>query len=279
MYKLVTFSNHRIAQAFVDYMATQHVQIELRCIGEDFELWLCDESQRNLAEKELAMFAKNPMDPRYREASWQIGTTDSGIAYSYESILSTIVQKAGKLTLFMMGLCLLIFLIMQSSIGYQVMLDWLKFPADSDQNWQIWRFITPILLHFSISHILFNLVLWWYLGGRIERFLGTGKLLEITLLSAFVSNYAESFFYSNLFGGISGVVYALIGYCWLYGELRHDRNIYLDRSVMLMALCWIVLGYADIVHNIANTAHLSGFLVGLALAGWNTFTWSRNESR
>ena len=39
------------------------------------------------------------------------------------------------------------------------------------------------LLHFSLLHILFNLMWFWYLGGAVEKRLGSGKLLVIALIS------------------------------------------------------------------------------------------------
>ncbi len=279
MYKLITLSNHRLAQAFVDYMATKHISIQLNRVGNDVELWLYDETKYKQVKDELALFIKNPMDAHYWQASWQTGKLNVGITYPSTSILSTLYRDSGRLTLFMMSLSLIIFFIMQFNDGYQTILTWLMFPADPYQYWQLWRWITPILLHFSISHILFNLIVWWFLGNKIEHYLGMSKLLEITLLSAGISNYAESFFSGNQFGGISGVVYALAGYSWVYGEYYRDQPVNIDRSVIVMMIVWIGLGYANIIHNISNTAHLSGFLVGLALASCNTFIWPNKVNK
>lgn len=52
-------------------------------------------------------------------------------------------------------------------------------------------------------------------GGQIEQRLGSGKLLILLLVGAALPNIAEFFASGPLFGGLSGVVYALLGYCWL----------------------------------------------------------------
>ena len=51
----------------------------------------------------------------------------------------------------------------------------------------------PVFLHFGLTHILMNLALWWYLGGQVEKQLGSGRLLVITLISAPVSCWSQSF--------------------------------------------------------------------------------------
>ncbi len=78
-------------------------------------------------------------------------------------------------------------------------------------------------MHFSLMHILFNLLWWWYLGGAVEKRLGSGKLIVITLISALLSGYVQQKFSGPWFGGLSGVVYALMGYVWLRGEPRSAK--------------------------------------------------------
>ncbi|MFP3334687.1 rhomboid family intramembrane serine protease, partial [Pseudomonas sp. SIMBA_064] len=89
---------------------------------------------------------------------------------------------------------------------------WLSWP-DADQHLQVWRWFSHALLHFSLLHILFNLMWWWYLGGAVEKRLGSGKLFVILLISALLSGWLQAKFSGIWFGGLSGVVYALMGYC------------------------------------------------------------------
>ena len=79
-------------------------------------------------------------------------------------------------------------------------------------QFDVWRYFTHALMHFSVMHILFNLLWWWYLGGAVEKRLGSGKLIVITLISALLSGYVQHKFSGPWFGGLSGVVYALMGY-------------------------------------------------------------------
>ena len=69
------------------------------------------------------------------------------------------------------------------------------------------------------------------------------------------------------FGGLSGVVYALMGYVWLRGERDPQSGIYLQRGLIIFALIWIVAGWFDLFGmSMANGAHIAGLAVGLAMA-------------
>lgn len=270
MQLLITFSNQRAAQAFVDYMATQGVGIEVKVNNNQFELWLADESQLNHTLQELERFLANPTDRRYSEASWHSGSTNASIQYQRNNYWQSVRDKAGWLTLSVMALCVIVYLLMQI-LGTRQIMVWLAFPADAAQYGEIWRWLTPAFVHFSITHISFNLILWWYIGGPIEQRLGVKKLLQILLIAAVASNYMQAFFSDNNFGGLSGVVYALVGYAWLLGERTPQRGVGLERSLMIVSVVWLFVGYFDILGiSIANAAHLTGLVVGLLLALWDT---------
>lgn len=42
-------------------------------------------------------------------------------------------------------------------------------PFDPTLKFEFWRYFTHALMHFSLMHILFNLLWWWYLGGAVEN--------------------------------------------------------------------------------------------------------------
>lgn len=155
-------------------------------------------------------------------------------------------------------------------------MSWLAWPYNSSQYLQIWRWVSHAFLHFSLLHILFNLMWWWYLGGQMEKRLGTSKLLVLTIVSAVFSGWGQSLFSGANFGGLSGVVYALMGYVWLTGERAPERGISLPRGLMAFSVLWLIAGYFDILGlSIANAAHVSGLIIGLLMAFWDT----RNSAR
>jgi GlpG protein len=51
--------------------------------------------------------------------------------------------------------------------------------------------ISAMLSCISLMHILFNLLWWWYLGGAVEKRIGSGKLVVITVISALLSGFVQ----------------------------------------------------------------------------------------
>lgn len=277
MILLTVFSNPRAAQAFADYMATQNVAMDVRQQPQRVELWLLNDSDETKARRALEHFIHHPDDPRYMAASWQSGSTNADIHYQRTPILSSLRQQAGPLTISVIAICIVVYLMMQL-FGDRTLMAFLAYPEDSCQYFEVWRWVSHAFLHFSLLHILFNLVWWWFLGGQLEKRLGTGKLLEITLLSAVLSGYGQAVFSGNMFGGLSGVVYALMGYCWLSGERAPERGVFMQRSLMAFAVVWLLAGYFDMFgFSIANAAHVGGLAVGLMLAWWDTLPSKRRQ--
>ena len=265
MTRITQFNQPRIAQAFVDYMATRGVTLRIERENH-YVIVLDDETKLAMVESELAQFVRDPNHPRYQAASWQSGNTQSGLRYERTNVLANIRERAGPLTMAMMIACIVVFILMQL-VGDDVALDWLAWPADASQYFQVWRWFSHALLHFSLLHILFNLMWWWYLGGAVEKRLGSGKLFVIMIISALLTGWMQAKFSGVLFGGLSGVVYALMGYCWLRGERDPESGIYLERGLIGFAVVWLVIGwYGAFGLSIANAAHVTGLLVGLAMA-------------
>jgi len=216
MLMITSFTNPRIAQAFVDYMQTQGITLTIQHHATT-DVWLADESQAERVHAELARFLENPGDPRYLAASWTSGQTNSGLHYQRYPFLATLRQRAGPFTLALAAICVLVFIIM-NVVGDEPVMAWLAWPYDPSLRFDVWRYFSHAVMHFSVLHILFNLLWWWYLGGAVEKRLGSGKLIVITIISALLSGFIQHKFSGPWFGGLSGVVYALMGYVWLRGE-------------------------------------------------------------
>src|SRR5690606_12713467 len=136
---------------------------------------------------------------------------------------------------------------------------------------EYWRLITPIFLHFGLLHIVFNMLWFWDLGGRVERAQGPWRLLGIVLLLALGSNVAQALYAdAGVFGGMSGVIYGLLGYCWTWGWLRRDPALHVPTPIVTVMVVWLLLciaGFTELlgVGATANAAHVGGFLLGLLL--------------
>lgn len=134
---------------------------------------------------------------------------------------------------------------------------------------QIWRLFTPDFLHFSWTHIVFNSVMLWFLGSQVEWFDGRGRLIVLFIVTSLFSNVLQYVVSGPLFGGLSGVVYGILGYCWL-SQRTHPRFQF-PPALVTFAVVWMVIGFTPLpemlgLGSMANEAHLGGFVAGLALA-------------
>ncbi len=111
MHLLTTFNNPRAAQAFIDYMAAHHIEIQMMPdAGGQFTLWVIQDQHIETAQAELALFLENPYAEKYQAASWEVADQKRPqFHYASPNLLSLIKAKAGVFTLFIMALCIIIF--------------------------------------------------------------------------------------------------------------------------------------------------------------------------
>ncbi|HKM38027.1 MAG TPA: rhomboid family intramembrane serine protease [Thiopseudomonas sp.] len=138
---------------------------------------------------------------------------------------------------------------------------------------QWWRLLSPMLLHFGFLHLAMNMMWYWELGRRIEYQQGRLFLLTLTLVAGLVSNVSQFMFSGmSLFGGLSGVLYAVLGHCWIYQRIDPQASYALPKGVVAMMLIWLLLCLFGVVTalgfgQIANAAHVSGLLLGCLSGG------------
>ena len=127
---------------------------------------------------------------------------------------------------------------------------------------EVWRLLTPIILHFGILHIAFNM-LWLYdLGSAIEQRQGMGRMAILVVVIGVLSNLGQYFWSGPIFGGMSGVVYGLLAYIWAQGHFNPRAGIALHQHIVIMMLIWFVICWLGLVGNIANMAHTIGLVLG-----------------
>jgi GlpG protein len=134
---------------------------------------------------------------------------------------------------------------------------------------ELWRLLTPIFIHFSLLHIFFNMLWLRDLGGMIESQQGSLRLGLLVTGIAVASNLAQYFVNlsvpsSGVFGGMSGVVYGLVGYIWMRGKFDPGSGLFLHPYTVGMMIVWAVLCLTGLLGDIANTVHFVGLGVGMA---------------
>lgn len=137
---------------------------------------------------------------------------------------------------------------------------------------QVWRLLSPAFLHFGWMHLVFNMLWLWYFGRQVEAFHGRGRMLTLLLAAGIGGNLAQYATGTVLFGGMSGVDFALLGYVWLMSRRRPGDGFFVPQMLVVFMLGWMVFTMTDVAElfgfgNVANEAHLGGLVVGLAL-GW-----------
>lgn len=137
---------------------------------------------------------------------------------------------------------------------------------------QVWRLLSPAFLHFGWMHLIFNLMWVWYFGRQIEALQGSGTMLLLLFLAGIGANVAQYLTGTVLFGGMSGVVYALLAHVWLMSRRVPQSGFFVPQMLVVFMLGWMVFTMTDMAGsvgfgNVANEAHLGGLLVGL-VTGW-----------
>ncbi|OZY58828.1 rhomboid family intramembrane serine protease [Pseudomonas lundensis] len=154
--------------------------------------------------------------------------------------------------------------------------------SDSLAAGQWWRLFTPMLIHFGFLHIAMNGMWYWELGRRVELRQGSINLIGLSLLFSLVSNFAQYLFGGpSLFGGMSGVLYGLLGHVWIYQLMAPNPLYRLPRGVLVMMLVWLAVCMSGLVSligfgQIANAAHVGGLLIG-CLTGLLGGLWARRK--
>lgn len=257
--------------AFVSLL--QRMQVPHRVTEESGEqvLWVPDEGFATTARE---LYARFPQGQAPAAAQRPIRTS---------SALGEIGQRLRSSWMSATVLALTLLVALVTLLGDNIQsIQWLSFQgfhiagdrlffiplADSLAAGQWWRLLTPMLVHFGILHLAMNAMWYWELGRRIEHRQGPWSLLWLTLLFGLVSNVAQfTFGGSSLFGGLSGVLYGLLGYCWIYQRLAPTPAYQLPPGVLVMMLVWLLLCISGVVSamgfgSIANAAHVGGLLIG-----------------
>jgi GlpG protein len=268
--KLVAFSKEQPARLLTNYLIEQGIKAEYHYSAIEYgHFVMLVESTDEIKAKELAEeFVLNPNNAKYQTAAWQSGETVKLTPEQSFSAAKTLYNlKQAPFTSSVLAICLVIYLL--AMVGVSSPYLWLQIQPISMliDTGQWWRLLGPALIHFSVLHIAFNLLWWWSLGKQIEITFGLSSLLLLFVFSAVVSNVAQLLVSGSNFGGLSGVVYALVGCIWWLGWLKPNWGLSLPKPIVVFLLIWLVVGYLDVLPvHMANTAHTVGLICGCLFA-------------
>jgi len=275
---LIAFRQQGVAHLLANYLGSQNIAATVKPTeaGDEFVVLLEDDNDALKARAITEEFIQQPNNPKYQQAAWQHGE-NVDLVPSRQFDMKGFISNALSvpLTSIVFVLCVLVYglslLGLFSPIAQHLLMQPLSVLAE---NHEWWRLLGPAFIHFSALHIIFNLLWWCMLGAKIESTFGKSMLFMVFALSAIISNVAQAMFTTPvqgnlmLFGGLSGVVYAVMGFVWWLGWLKPQWGLSLPKSVIGFMLVWLVLGFADVLWvNMANAAHTAGLITGCLLAG------------
>lgn len=145
------------------------------------------------------------------------------------------------------------------------------FPLAHAWRTEPWRLVTPIFLHFSVIHILFNMMTLWQFGPPIESSRGSWRFALLVLAIAIPSNVAQYLWSGPAFGGMSGVLYGLFGYLWMKSRYEWSTEFYVSRNMVIWMIGWSVMCVCGILGPIGNACHFAGLIVGMIIGRWPSY--------
>ncbi|HZZ28798.1 MAG TPA: rhomboid family intramembrane serine protease [Pirellulales bacterium] len=308
-----TLSNRDQAQCLVDYLLTQGVQARIDPNGDAWVLWVRDEDQLPQAVRELQEFQANPLAPRYQQAAASAANVRKQQARDDHERRKNLIEVRNRwdvrptgrkaLTILLIVLCVLVAIATDAGEKQDSpVLDYLFFappprtfleqfnwsPIQAIAHGQIWRLVTPIFIHFGPMHLVFNMYMFYLFGSIIEVRRGTLRFGLLVLVVAVTANFAQYYFPFRLhwgglpttnFGGMSGVVFGLLGYIWMKSRFEPQLQMYVSDGTVLFLVVWLVLGWTGALNqlvggSIANWEHTVGFLVGMVI-GYAPVAWRK----
>lgn len=268
---MIKLSNHTSAHLLASYLKQQGVSNSVSFDDGEYLLTINNSSDFNKAQHIIEHFIRYPDHPQYQEAAWQQGeVVETQATLSSTTKMDTAINalRTSPVVVLVGVVCILIYGLSLLD-GFQFVRQQMMIQSFNElsNSAQWWRIVTPAFIHFSELHIIFNLLWWWVLGRQLEATFGSSLLLLFLVLTATVSNIAQYLVSGPSFGGMSGVVYALMGFVWWMGWLKPSWGLNLDKPIIGFMLIWLVIGYFDVLWvSMANTAHTAGLLSGCALA-------------
>lgn len=267
------------ARAFGDYLYVQGVENQVEHDhGEGWGVWILDEDKLESASSSLKEFQLNPLDPKYRATS----KTASSLRSEKEKKETAYRQKLkdrrhlfrplrgyrfGPLTFVLIAISLGVALV--SSFGNHLEPIHSLFITERHgflveiRVGEVWRLLTPIFIHFGPLHLVFNMLWLADLGSMVEGRQSPLHLAALAVVIGILSNVAQWYFVGPNFGGMSGVVYGLLGYVWIRGKFDPGSGLFLQPATVVMMLVWFGLGLVGFM-NMANFAHAAGLGLGIA---------------
>lgn len=282
------FSDKTQAKRFTDFLYGKGIESQADADAHgNWEIWVLDEDHVETAISLFNKFVEHPDDALY------VGVARKGAAQRHHDLKASVPKRGrvvdgrtlfysspvgyGILTIGLIGISVMVTLLTNlgdnerlvrffSITQYSIEGSTIQWEGGLPEirHGQVWRLFTPMFVHFGLLHILFNMLWLRDLGSMIEARRSPWLLLTLVLVIAAISNVAQYRVSGPTFGGMSGVVYGLLGYVWMQGKFNPASGLALHQQTVTLMIVWFFLCLSGLMGSIANTAHAIGAIVGIA---------------
>lgn len=294
-----TLNEPRAAERFAEYLEGLGITSRLEVKPGGVEVWVHSEDRVAEAAREFAEYQQNPRDEKFTKA--RRGTA---VSHRRRQKASTRPEPSApqpprlptvRGLLILTSIAVAVF----SRFGAEVdpWLSWLAImrvePSGDLFLWnsrlfaevlqgEVWRLVTPMFLHFDVLHLIFNMLWLGSLGTQVERRHGPVSFLVLVAMWSAFSNTCQLLLTGEpVFGGMSGVNFALFCYLWLRARYDPSSRFEISSSTVVLMLGWFFLCLTGWVGPVANGAHIGGLCVGgitaLSVMAWRR--WRRAKPR
>jgi GlpG protein len=294
MRRIGTIADKARARQFADHLFGLGIENEVEPDGEAFAVWVHDEDQLAQAAEELAAFEANPADPRFADTArqgrdaWRDAEQQARDARARTIDMRTAMaaQRAETMPVFTMaliGFSAFVFYLQQFVTPETHATEAALMISARTDAWfpevkqgELWRLFTPMFLHFGFIHILFNMMWTWDLGGVLERVHGIVTFASMVIVFSLGGNLLQYLLVGPGFGGMSGVVFGLLGFMWMKTVWDPRVPYQLPMTTVWLMGIWFVVCWTGAFGPIANWAHTGGLLGGMV---WGALSSPRFRRR
>jgi rhomboid protease GluP len=195
-----------------------------------------------------------------------------------QSVRVSLPQSAPYVTYSIIGITVFIYILQLASQALvQADLPIAIFAKANDliRQGQLWRLLTPALVHGSVMHIAFNMYALLSFGTGLERHFGRGRFLLLYILGAFTGNVASFLFSDGYSVGASTAIFGLLGAEAVF--LIQNREVFAGRFrsaigniIFIAAINLFIIGSLP---GIDNWGHIGGLLGGLIFTSFAGPLW------
>ena len=143
-----------------------------------------------------------------------------------------------------------------------------------DRMDEVWRWVTPVLLHSSLPHLVFNMVVTVMMASRLEFCVGARLTVAVYVLAAVGGNLMSALMSpdvsvgnSTAIFGINGAMIAWILLNWmtLEGNPLRNMSILVLLIIVIFSLLMGTFGSVRVGFEADNWGHFGGLFTGFGL--------------